>query len=107
MMAVGFGGLVFLTGMEPALNVVGFEIIDIGTNYGFVVLPLFVLMGVFVARAKLSDDLYETSNAWLGHFKGGLAIATVAACGGFAAVSGSSAATAATMAKVAIPSMRR
>jgi C4-dicarboxylate transporter, DctM subunit len=107
MMAVGFGGLVFLTGMEPALNVVGFEIIDIGTNYGFVVLPLFVLMGVFVARAKLSDDLYETSNAWLGHFKGGLAMATVAACGGFAAVSGSSAATAATMAKVAIPSMRR
>lgn len=107
MMVVGFFGLVYLNGFEPALNVVGFEIIDIGTNYGFVVLPLFVLMGVFVARAKLSDDLYETSNAWLGHFRGGLAMATVAACGGFAAVSGSSAATAATMAKVAIPSMRR
>lgn len=107
MMVVGFFGLVHLNGFEPALNVVGFEIIDIGTNYGFVVLPLFVLMGVFVARAKLSDDLYETSNAWLGHFRGGLAMATVAACGGFAAVSGSSAATAATMAKVAIPSMRK
>jgi C4-dicarboxylate transporter DctM subunit len=107
MMLVGFGGLVYIDGWEPALNVVGFEIIEIGTNYGFVVLPLFVLMGVFVARANLSDDLYETSNAWLGHMKGGLAMATVAACGGFAAVSGSSAATAATMAKVAMPSMRR
>lgn len=107
MMVVGFAGLIYLNGFEPALNVVGFEIIDIATNYGFVVLPLFVLMGVFVARAKLSDDLYETSNAWLGHFRGGLAMATVAACGGFAAVSGSSAATAATMAKVAIPSMRK
>lgn len=107
MMLVGFAGLVLIDGLEPALNVVGFEIIEIGTNFGFVVLPLFVLMGVFVARARLSDDLYETSNAWLGHMKGGLAMATVAACGGFAAVSGSSAATAATMAKVAIPSMRR
>ncbi len=107
MMMVGFVGIVFINGFEPALHVVGFEIIDIATNYGFVVLPLFVLMGVFVARAKRSDDLYETSNAWLGHMKGGLAMATVAACGGFAAVSGSSAATAATMAKVAIPSMRR
>ncbi|MBT7953690.1 MAG: TRAP transporter large permease, partial [Rhodospirillaceae bacterium] len=57
--------------------------------------------------AALSDDLYETSYKWLGHFRGGLAMATVAACGGFAAVSGSSAATAATMAKVAVPSMRK
>lgn len=107
MMLVGFIGLWLLNGFEAALNTVGFEIIEIATNFGFVVLPLFVLMGVFVARAQLSDDLYEASNAWLGHRRGGLALATVAACGGFAAVSGSSAATAATMAKVAIPSMRR
>jgi tripartite ATP-independent transporter DctM subunit len=107
MMLVGFVGLWLLNGFEAALHTVGFEIVEIGTNFGFVVLPLFVLMGVFVARARLSDDLYEASDAWLGHFRGGLAMATVAACGGFAAVSGSSAATAATMAKIAIPSMRR
>ncbi|MDA0240858.1 MAG: TRAP transporter large permease [Proteobacteria bacterium] len=107
MVAVGFTGIGFIRGWNAAVNVVGFEILAIATNFSFVVLPLFILMGVFVARAALSDDLYDMSNAWLGHFPGGLAIATVAACGGFAAISGSSAATAATMAKVAIPSMRR
>lgn len=107
LMTVGYFGLAYNNGFRPAFKVVGFEVLEIATSFGFAVLPLFVLMGVFVSRAALSDDLYEASNAWLGHFKGGLAMATVAACGGFAAVSGSSAATAATMAKVAIPSMRR
>jgi tripartite ATP-independent transporter DctM subunit len=83
------------------------QILDLSLNYGFGVLPLFVLMGVFVGRSALSDDLYDTSNAWFGHFRGGLAMATVVACGGFAAISGSSVATAATMAKVAIPAMKR
>ncbi len=76
-------------------------------NYGFSVLPLFILMGTFIHRAQLSEDLYDATNAWLGHRRGGLAMATIAACGAFAAVSGSSLATAATMAKVAMPSMRR
>lgn len=107
MLTVGFVGFGLLRGFEPALKMVSQEIVGLALNFSFAVLPLFMLMGVFVARARLSDDLYEASNSWLGHFKGGLAMATVAACGGFAAVSGSSLASAATMAKVAISSMRR
>ncbi|PCH94579.1 MAG: C4-dicarboxylate ABC transporter permease [Rhodobacteraceae bacterium] len=64
-------------------------------------------MGVFITQSGIADDLYETANKWLGHLKGGLAISTIAACGGMAAISGSSLATAATMTKVAIPAMRR
>lgn len=109
LMLVGFFGfgLIHPTGFGAATASAGQQILELGLNFQFSVLPLFVLMGVFVARAALSDDLYEASYAWLGHFRGGLAMATVAACGGFAAVSGSSAATAATMAKVAVPSMRK
>lgn len=109
LMMVGYFGfaMVHPKGFVAANSVAGQQILDLGLNFQFSVLPLFILMGVFVARAALSDDLYETSYKWLGHFRGGLAMATVAACGGFAAVSGSSAATAATMAKVAIPSMRK
>jgi C4-dicarboxylate transporter, DctM subunit len=76
-------------------------------NYNFSTLPLFILMGAFVHRAKLSDDLYEAANAWLSHWRGGLAMTTIAACAGFSAVSGSSLATAATMSKVAMPPMRK
>ena len=109
LMMVGYFGFaaVHPKGFVAANSVAGQQILDLGLNFQFSVLPLFILMGVFVARAALSNDLYETSYKWLGHFRGGLAMATVAACGGFAAVSGSSAATAATMAKVAIPSMRK
>ena len=107
MMIVGFAGFGLIRGWEPALEMAGQQILDLALGYSFSVLPLFILMGVFVARAALSDDLYEASNKWLGHFRGGLAMATVAACGGFAAISGSSLATAATMAKVAIPAMRK
>ncbi len=107
MMGVGFVGFVLLRGWTPSIHMVGQQVLDLSTSISFSVLPLFILMGVFVARAALSEDLYNACNAWFGHRRGGLAIATVVACGGFAAVSGSSVATAATMAKVAIPSMRR
>ncbi len=107
MMTVGFVGFGLLRGWDPAMKMVSQQILDLAYNFSFSVLPLFILMGVFVTRARLADDLYDASNAWLGHFRGGLAMATVVACGGFAAVSGSSTATAATMARVAIPSMRR
>ena len=107
MLLVGFAGVGFIRGWEPALETVSQQIIDVALNTNFAVLPMFLLMGAFVYRAALSDDLYDCANAWVGHFKGGLAMATVAACGGFAAISGSSAATAAPMAKVAVPSMRR
>ena len=109
LMLVGYFGFAFVhpRGFTAANSVAGQQILELALNFQFSVLPLFVLMGVFVARAQLSDDLYDASNKWLGHFRGGLAMATVVACGGFAAVSGSSAATAATMAKVAVPSMRK
>ena len=73
-------------------------IFDIAISPSFVVLPLFMLMGAFVTQARLSDDLYDAAHAWLGHFRGGLAMSTVAASGGFAAVSGNSVATVVTMA---------
>jgi tripartite ATP-independent transporter DctM subunit len=104
---VGFIGLVYVRNPNAAVQMVGFEVMSMATNWGFVVLPLFILMGVFVARAGLADDLYDAANAWMGHMPGGLAMATVAACAGFASVSGSSGATAATMSKTAIPSMRK
>lgn len=107
MLTVGGIGFGLLRGWEPAMEMVSQQILDITLNTNFAVLPMFLLMGAFVYRAALSDDLYECADAWLGHHRGGLAIATIAACGGFAAVSGSSLATAATMAKVAIPSMRK
>ena len=107
MVLVGFFGFGFVRGFEPALATVGQLVLDFSMNYHFSTLPLFILMGAFVYRAALAEDMYDAANAWLGHMRGGLAMATVAACGGFAAVSGSSAATAATMAKVALPSMRR
>ncbi|MDP6174661.1 MAG: TRAP transporter large permease [Rhodospirillales bacterium] len=107
MLLVGFVGFGLLRGWEPALEMVSQQIMNVVLNTNFAVLPMFLLMGVFVYRAALSNDLYDAANAWLGHKRGGLAMATIAACGGFAAVSGSSIATAATMAKVAVPSMRR
>lgn len=107
MMLVGFVGFAYVRGVGPALETVSQQILDLALNANFVVLPLFVLMGVFVFRAALAEDIYEAAHAWLGNRRGGLAMATVAACGGFAAISGSSVATAATMAKVSIPPMRR
>ena len=78
-----------------------------GLNYGLSVVPLFILMGNLVSRARISDDLFAATNAFVGHRRGGLAYGTVLACGGFSALCGSSVATAATMAKVAMPPMRR
>lgn len=101
---VGFGHYV---GFGPAFRSIGNIATDMVMVYDFSVLPLFILMGAFVARSGISHDLYEASNAWLGHRRGGLAMATVVACGGFSAVCGSSLATVATMSKVAIPPMRK
>ncbi|PHQ71846.1 MAG: C4-dicarboxylate ABC transporter permease [Sneathiella sp.] len=94
-------------GLNAAMSMVGRQITDTAQDYGLSVIPLFILMGLFVNRGGLSRELYALSNAFLGHFKGGLAMATVAACGGFSAICGSSLATAATMSKVAMPEMRR
>jgi len=107
MIMVGVAGFAFIRNINGALAMSTQQIVDISTNFGFSVLPLFVLMGAFVHRANLSKELYDAANCWLGHRRGGLALATVVACGGFGAISGSSLATAATMSQVAMPSMRR
>ena len=76
------------------------------TDYNFAVVPLFLLMGAFATTSGMSRELFRGANAFLGHLRGGLGIATIAACGGFAAICGSSVATAATFSKVAYPEMR-
>lgn len=107
MLIVGGAGFALIRGVEPALTMIAQLVIDNSFNYGFSVLPMFILMGVFVFRADISEELYDTANAWLGHLKGGLAHATVSSSALFGAISGSSLAAAATMSKVAIPPMRR
>ena len=107
MMIVGFLGLTYIIGIEPALSMLGQVFFDNGMSYSLSILPLFLLMGNFVVKAGLADELYYASNAWLRHKRGGLAMATVIACGGFSSVCGSSLATAATMAKIALPSMKK
>lgn len=77
------------------------------TNFNFSVIPMFVLMGGLVSASGMSRELFRAANAWVGHFPGGMAMATILACGGFAAINGSSIATAATMTHVALPEMRR
>jgi tripartite ATP-independent transporter DctM subunit len=83
------------------------KVYETGRNYTLSVVPLFILMGNFVTRAGMSQELFRAAYAFIGHLRGGLAMATVVACAGFGAICGSSIATAATMAKVAYPSMKR
>ncbi|MCW5772189.1 MAG: TRAP transporter large permease [Rhodospirillaceae bacterium] len=107
---VGFFGFWYVRDSMPAAVATladRFSILIQTESYDLSVLPMFVLMGNLVARAGLSSELYTAAQSFLGHRRGGLAMATVVACGGFSAVCGSSLATAATMAKVALPSMRR
>ena len=93
--------------INGALVMTGQQMYDQVTSYSLTVIPLFVLMGAFVHRSQLAQELYDAANAFVGHFRGGLAMGTVVACGGFGAVCGSSLATAATISRVAMPSMRR
>jgi len=104
---VGFAGFTLLRGFDSALGVLTTVPYTTFASYDFSVVPLFILMGTFCFQAGLSKDLYNTVYRWLGHLRGGLALATVGACAGFAAVSGSSVATAATMGTVALPEMKR
>jgi len=104
---VGFVGYAMVNGLPQSLFSLG--LIAKGTTlvYSLSVLPLFILMGNLVAGAGISHDLFRAGHLILGRLRGGLAIATVAACAGFGAICGSSAATAATMAKVSVPPMRQ
>jgi tripartite ATP-independent transporter DctM subunit len=104
---VGIGGFAATVGLSPALAVFGQVTFDTVSNGSLVVLPLFLLMGNLVGASGMAADLYRAANAFMGHMRGGLAMATVAACGAFAAICGSSIATSATMARIALPEMER
>jgi C4-dicarboxylate transporter DctM subunit len=107
MALVGLGGFAMYQGLPASLAMTGQILFDTSRSYELSVVPLFILMGNFISQSRLSEELYDASNAFLGHRRGGLAMATIGACAGFSAVCGSSIATAATMAKVALPSMKR
>src|ERR1700691_4294983 len=96
---VGVTGYGYLVGAGPALKLVGQTSMRTVTDYTFGVIPMFILMGAFVSNSGISRELFRAANTLLGHLKGGLGIATVVACGGFAAICGSSVATAATFAR--------
>ena len=103
---VGFLGLWWMRGIGPSMASATTVVYETGSNYTLSVVPLFILMGNLVTRAGMSKELYRAAYTFVGHMRGGLAMATVMACAGFGAICGSSIATAATMTKVAYPSMR-
>jgi len=104
---VGISGYSMIAGAGPALKLVGQTSLRTVTDYTFGVIPMFMLMGALVSVSGISRELFRAANSMIGHLRGGLGVATVLACGGFAAISGSSVATAATFSGVAYPEMRR
>lgn len=107
MSLVGIGGFAAIVGPNQALKLVSLSPLSTATTYHLGMIPMFILMGSFATRSGMSRELFRVAEAWLGHRRGGLALATIASCAGFAAISGSSIATAATLTKVALPEMRR
>ena len=103
----GFLGVMYKLNFNAAAQMMAQTTYETGLQYTLSVIPLFILMGNFVVRARMSEELFDAANAFLGHKRGGLAMSTIVACAGFGAICGSSIATAATFSKVAYPSMRR
>lgn len=107
LMLTGFLGIWYLASFHAALPVVARTVYEVAGNYSYIVIPLFLIMGSFASVSGLIEDLYKAFDKWLRRFPGGLAAATIAACAGFSAVSGSSVATAAAMSGIAYPEMRK
>lgn len=107
LMTVGFVGFAVMTNMKAALSVLATVPSTQAGSYSMIVVPLFILMGNFAYRARLSSGLFDFSRKWLSRVPGNLACATVAACAGFGAICGSTPATCATMGTVALPEMRK
>ena len=108
--AMAFAGLLgfaYLGGLESALTLLAQDIFETLSSYPLSVIPLFILMGSFAFASGISQRLYKTSYTWVGQMRGGLTMATVLACAGFAAICGSTAATAATMGRIALPEMKK
>jgi tripartite ATP-independent transporter DctM subunit len=107
LMFVGFAGISYLASINAALPLIARSVYECSSHYPYTVIPLFIVMGGYAGISGLSRELYDTFDKWLRKLPGGLGMATVAACAGFAAISGSSVAAAATMGTVAYPEMRR
>jgi tripartite ATP-independent transporter DctM subunit len=107
MLLVGGVGYAGINGVEPLLNTLKSMTFSKFANYTLTVIPLFLLMGEFAAKGGMSAALFRAGRAWFGHWRGGLAAATIGGCAAFGAICGSSLATAATMTKVAGPEMRK
>ncbi len=107
MLTVGMIGYVSITSVPTLLSYLKTEMYWRYTTFDLSVIPLFILMGQFAAKAGLSQALFRAANVWLGHHRGGIAMAAIGGCAGFGAISGSSLATAATMGQVALPELRR
>lgn len=107
MTLVGLVGFGYLVSPEAALSVTVKDFYTVFSSYSLTVVPLFVFMGQILFYSGLSRKIYDAAYAWLGHYKGGLAMATIGACASFSAICGSTNATAATMATVALPEMKR
>ena len=107
MALVGLAGFAYIAGTGTSFSVLGRDIFEQFTSYPLSAIPMFILMGSFAFAAGISRRLYDTAYNWVGQFRGGLTMATVLGCAGFAAICGSSTATAATMGKIALPEMKR
>jgi tripartite ATP-independent transporter DctM subunit len=104
---VGFCGFWYVVSFKAAINMVGNDIWSTFSSYGLTVVPLFIFLGYLAFNSGIADRLYNTAYKWFGHWRGGLAIATIGADELFAAICGSNTATAATMGKVALPQMQK
>lgn len=107
MLLVGFLGFSYLTSLDAGLGLIARDFFSTFASWNLSVIPLFILMGQIAFHAGMGQRLYHTAYKWLGHRPGGLAMATVAACAGFASICGSSPATAATIGAIALPEMRK
>lgn len=107
MAIVGFIGFAYLNGLNAAINLISRDVFEVITNYGYTVFPLFILMGQIGFNAGIAGRLYNAAHKFIGHIPGGLAMATVVGATAFKTICGSSAATSATFAGVAIPEMEK
>ncbi|WP_142846230.1 TRAP transporter large permease [Telmatospirillum sp. J64-1] len=105
MAAMGFLGFGLIVSFEPAISILGSGPFEALSNYSFSPIPLFILMGVFATKARMSSEMFSAARTLFGGWRGGSALAAVTSCGLFSAISGSSLATAASMSRVAMPEM--
>ena len=104
---IGFFGFAYVLNWNAATGMLGTELWNVFSNYGLTVIPLFILMGQICFYSGVNERLYKSAYAWMGQIRGGIAMTTVLACAGFAAICGSNSATAATMSTVALPEMKK